>query len=395
MTVSDSPVIDIPPNLLREARTRLSLSLDEAAELCEKLTAAPAGTCASLGKWESGSIPVTLEVAELLSDLYLVPFTAWFQEKLPVDPVLDFRKRPGTQKLAYESRRQLAGFDRAYTTVQRALVTLGELEEASTPILPTAPRHEGEDDPERLGALMRRALDLTDDIQLQWANQDAAQSELRRLIEAAGVFVFEMPFPLYDIRAAARWDDAGPAAILLNSSDAPAARMFSLLHEYAHLARRATANATLICDPSEATTDRNSILSEERMANRAAAAALVPSTLLDLVLPSNLPAGAFDSWPSQLRSRVRNTFHVSQEVIGIRLFQLKRTPAPRWHPIWRKRQEDARGRSLPGTERIKRRLGMRGSDVVRRALNARAVSAAEVARSLGVRASDISLALEL
>ncbi len=348
-------------------------------------------TSVLLDSWEAEAAPVTLEAAELLADVYLIPFVAWFQNDLPMLPVLDFRRGdPNSNVLSYEAHRRLATFERLYDTVTRLLVALGDIESAATPSLPALDRDDGVD-AEAVGERVRRSLGIDDDTQLSWRSQDEAFTSIRGRVEANRVFVFEGQAPLDSLRAAARWDDRGPAAIFLNSGDSTTAKTFSLLHEYVHLARRAGDSATVLCDPSDAQAATDSGLVEERIANRAAAAALVPASLLDLVLPSILPDGPFPEWPPALRLRVQRTFHVSSIVIGIRLHHLRGSGAPRWRSIWRAPNPENRGRRVPNAVRLRRLLGNRGTDLVRRAMDQQVASAAEVARSLGDKVADVAL----
>ena len=57
---------------------------------------------------------------------------------------------------------------------------------------------------------------------------------LRAAVEARNILVLQYPFPLSEARGFALTGD-GPAAILVNSRDAVPSRMFTLLHEYAHI----------------------------------------------------------------------------------------------------------------------------------------------------------------
>jgi len=64
---------------------------------------------------------------------------------------------------------------------------------------------------------------------------EVAFDDLRSAIESSGVFVFLSSLNVDEVRGLSKWEKGGPPAILVNLADSTAARLFTLMHEYAHL----------------------------------------------------------------------------------------------------------------------------------------------------------------
>ncbi len=393
MSVLDSPVVPVRPTILRQARNRVGLSLAEAGNLLRgQLGESPEASADLLASWERGIKPLTLEAAEVLANIYFLRFPALFQAKLPADPIRDFRSattRP--RALSYESHRALRLFDDYYAATQRVLRALGEAESVSLPRL--RPADFGDADPEALAGTVRALLELDDDVQLLWRTQEAACRDMVARVEASGVFVFHLGLPLGEVRGASRWEASGPPCILINSRDAGTAQLFTLVHEYVHLLLRDLQQDLAVCDPSDQQALGKNGATEERFVNRVAAAVLVPASLLDLALPSRVPSGPLESWPKELQGQLQRVFHVSREVIGIRLFHLDRAGAPTWRRIWRQPSAEPFGRSRPGSEKLRLSLGAKATALLARAVQSEVASPAELSRMLGAKVSDVATVL--
>ena len=382
----------ISPGILKEARGRVGLGRQEAWDRVNKLlkdASDPLMPEERFAELEEGTDQPTLAEAEALASLYLVP-CASLVGKLPDRPLHDFRLVAGTEatNLAYKTLQQLSDFDAYYELARRLLGALGEAEKGITIPKEEVPRSTSGDVIESLGQKVRAALRITDELQMAWPDEETAGLAVQERIESTGVFVFNLPLPLTEFRGVSRWDSGGPPAILLNSADSPAARVFTLAHEYVHLMFAPSTRPTAICNPAESNQDK-----EERLANRVAAAALVPQSILDLALPPTRPSNAYRDWPSSQRRTVKQALKVSNDVIGIRLYHLGIVSEVRWTKgFWRQPAPSFPRGSRTRAERYRHSLGARCAGIARRALESEVVSPIDIAKLLDAKVSDVETA---
>ena len=390
--------VEISPSVLRAARSRVHLTEAEAESKIGRILVSEAERDldpGSVKSWEQGLLEPSIEEAEAAALVYLIPFSALMAGQLPSRPIIDYRLSAGTtgSRLSYTTLKSLAQFDAMYALAERVSRVLA-IDEAAV----TVPRADVSGPPsleevERLGVVARGAIGIDDDGQLQWPSQAAALEAVQSGIEASGVFVFRQRMELNECRGAARWDAGGPPSILVNASDSATAQLFTLLHEFTHLMTSRFSDGSIICDPAKDDSDQNSL---EAWANRVAAAALVPQTLLDLALPSRTPDGPYQDWPGAFKTKLQHVFRVSNEVIGIRLYHLRRAGRPPWTPrFWRVPREEPHGRRLAAAAEIRRSLGGRACELSLRAIRSEKVSEAELARRLSKKPEDLGVALGL
>ena len=158
--------------------------------------------------------------------------------------------------------------------------------------------------------------------------------------------------------------------------------MFTLHHEIGHLVLR-EASGTL-CDPHERAPRH-----EERIASAFAAEVLVPTQDLLSALPQEAQPQSFREWPAAIRRDLRDRFHVSAAVIGIRLQELAVVADSGYRPFWRTGAGRPRGGGSATYERYRKYLGDRATGLISQALGDERVSVAEIARALRLKASDI------
>jgi len=99
---------------------------------------------------------------------------------------------------------------------------------------------------EEAGRQIRALLGISWEEQTEWTSPHAALRAWRTAIEARGVLVFQTPtseVELTEMRGTCIPDQPMPV-ILLNGADAPHGRIFSLLHEFAHILLHAGGHQT-------------------------------------------------------------------------------------------------------------------------------------------------------
>ena len=152
------------------------------------------------------------------------------------------------------------------------LLSLLERDQRRVPA--SVPRLSPDEDPVVAGAQLRAWLDVTVGQQLEWASVRDAFDAWRDAVELRGVIVMELQLGSDGLRGFALADEYAPL-VAVNTHENMQARMFTLLHELAHLASE-TAKA---CLGIALDADRT-----ERWCDGVASAAVLPrDTLRDAV----------------------------------------------------------------------------------------------------------------
>lgn len=379
--------VAVNPATLAAARSRVSLSPEDAAE---RATAAlkrgrsdAVLTAGGIRALERGDVLPTVSEAEALARVYFIRYVDLFAGELPARPMSDFRRPVGAASdLSYAALERIDLFDRLYEITRHVTSRLSDIESVALPAAGAGAA--GEPDLPDIAAATRAALNVDAVRQADWGDDGTALSGWIGAIEDVGVSVFRFPMPIEEIRGMSRWERGGPAAVALNTADSSTGQMFTLHHEVGHLILGSGPGA--LCDPHV-----NMSRKEEKTANAFAAEVLVPAAELRAALPIPAPSGSFHDWPRALRSDLRDRFHVSPAVIGIRLKDLGLTTDSGYAPYWRKQSGIARGRNRPRYERYRRYLGRRSANLIRQAFADQQISLSEIARTLRFKASDAEM----
>jgi Zn-dependent peptidase ImmA (M78 family) len=297
----------INPAMLVWARESARLTLEQAAA---KISTAPE----KLKACEAGEAHLTFAQFMKLAREYKRPLSLFYLKEPPSgwSPIQDFRKLPGTEagfspKLTYAVRQ-------AHERRELALDLRAEIDEPVTPFTLTATLDQ---DPETVGAAVRAYLGITDALQGEWRTKGF--ENWRAAIEAKDVLVFMVPrLPLADMRGAALAENELPV-ILINGKDRTGGRIFTLLHEFCHLAIRQSGVSGTGGDQDGAPNPR-----VERFCNAAAAAALMPkaSVLAELLV---IQKGDVKIWTDEELAALAAPYGVSREAMLRRLLTLGKT----------------------------------------------------------------------
>lgn len=383
----------ISGDVAQKVRQRLRLSPSELAEkLSNRLAAIGAEPVdvQELLAWERGERRPSMAQAEALADTLLMPFCALLALQLPKEANLDFRRAPNSKErepLSYPTREKLAQFEAFYHLAKELARATGAMEEVAVPHAPGDLRDM--EAVEETARRIREAIALTNERQLGWTDDDNAFVDLRLAVESSGVFVFTFSLNPSEVRGVSKWERGGPPAVLVNAADATAARLFTLMHEYAHLVV-SSPNRAFVCDPSSPS------LVAEALANRIAAAALIPRSLIRGLLQADAPTHlSYGEWPRHLRQELRRALNVSHPVIGIRLTHLGLAASPgRTKSFWRQKGGFGRGKGMTKAQRYRRYLGQRTMGLAATAVANELVSIASIARMLGLSSKDVEATLE-
>lgn len=265
-----------------------------------------------VSRWESGEGKPTLSKLEKLATKYKRPLAAFFLPKPPKEKPFpkDFRTLPGKRgtPLSPETRLTIRRALRLQSLAKELMESLGR---ETMPHIETIKQH----DPENEAMKIRRMLGVDIQKQFAWRDVYEALKTWQKIIEKLGVFIFQENIPLEETRGFSLTADK-PPAIVLNTNDAPNARIFSLFHEYAHL----LLNKGGICDIEEVRLRTEDALTEQ-FCNHLAGAILVPKdNLLNHPLVSEFRSS--NKRPDEILHNIATYFKVSREVILRRLVLL-------------------------------------------------------------------------
>ena len=335
-----TPPALIEPALLKWARASAGLTVEEAAK---KLGQTPE----RLAAWEEGEEQLSVAQLRDAARIYKRPLAVFHLPEPPRDfqPLRDFRRVPEAEatRLSPELQHTIR---RAHAQREAAL-ELRELAGEPTrpsPTLDTAPR-----DPEAFGAAGRKLLGVGLDAQLDWTDPGRALGGWMAALEDLDVMVLQaQSIDANDMRGFSISEQTLPV-VVLNGADAPRARLFTLLHEYAHVLLRTSG----VCDLHER---RGAKPADdlEVFCNRVAAAILLPADVFRadprvVAAPPNgrlarvHPARAVGALRRQSRGRRPAALLARAHDVGMHACEDGRVPSrPRGVEIAREGEEEGR-----------------------------------------------------
>ncbi len=336
----------VKPSVLEWARETSGTTVEEAARRLR----VPASTFA---KWETTESPLKLSQLRALATYFKRPLAALLLSEPPPEPPLptDFRTMQGHQRR----------FDRGTRLAIRKAIRLRSVARDLMQALQReiAPMIEGavpSEDPERLAERERQRLHVSVETQFEWKNPWQAFRKWRAALESKNVLVFQLPIPIEDARGFSLSDEE-PFTIVVSSSDAVQARIFTLFHEYAHLLLREPG----ICLPQPDLHTTGPHAAVEQWCNRFAGAFLVPAPDLRSILGTQSPMQSEASLFEAIKEGEKG-FRVSQQVVLRRMFDVGLVSKPSFQRAMKRLlgQQPARKARGGAVESAKRCLAENG-----------------------------------
>lgn len=301
----------VKPEILIWARESAGFTVETATDA---LNIAPE----VLTAWEgSGDTRPSLPQLRKLAGLYKRPLAVFYLQEAPVR----FR-------VLSDLRRSVAGQERPYSPAltqeirsaqQRRELALELRDDIDEPV-DSLPFQIDKGDPERSGAAIRDFLEISNDQIQQFGGDQTGRlgfNTWRKAIEQAGVLVFQSTrIPQAEASGFALAYDRMPV-VVVNRKDIPQRRLFSMLHEFAHVALRESGVSDLkIGDASSKAPDI------EILCNAIAAAALMPKEFVLAELAKAL--GGSSDLSDDVIARVSRQFGVSRPALLLRLIEVRR-----------------------------------------------------------------------
>jgi len=318
--------IPVVPDVLRWARESAGLDSSHAAKLV--------GVSESvLERWESGELQPTIKQLRRAGAKYHRPLAVLLLPLPPhdFDAMRDFR--------SIELSTGPAWSPRLHTEYKRALsqrevmLELLEVSPASVPSPVAFPQMSVREAPSEVGGRLRTTLDL-DNTRPDWARPADALKACIHQVERLGVLVVQTQrVPASEMQgfSVAQWPFP---VIALNGGDRERRRLFTLMHELAHLAL----NAGGLCDLHEG--EGGAQRPEDRIelfCNQVAAHALMPEREL-LTMPAVATAAPDHHWTVDELRELSRSFGPSSEAVLLHLVGLGRAT---WALYWERQAEFA------------------------------------------------------
>lgn len=336
-----------------EAALRLGFAIDE------------------LQAYERGERYPSLGKFEKIAHTYRLPQATLFRKTPPPEPPMprDYRTFDGGVA------KQSFDFRVALSYVRALQKTLRDLSEEDEEFLrPSLPVYYIDRDPWEQGEEERRRLGITIEDQLGWPGPEAFR-RWRAVLEGTGIATYLQKFDMGDCRGFSLFEDGGLPAIVINKTEVfDRARLFTLLHEYAHI---------LIRQPG--ISDENFKHPIEAFCNRFAAGFLMPVDALRLLLRV-WPNEPFE-WEDGTMRFVASRLKVSQSALALRMEELGLAPTGfykrhRWPVKLGKRTKKPSGGSYV-TIRLSE-IGGRYASAIMSALDRKMINPVQAADALAI-----------
>ncbi len=368
----------VEPSVLKWARESLNLPLTDAARKI--------GVKANkLSDWESGVSSPTVGQLRKAACVYKRPLAVFFLSEPPrdFDALKDFRRLPDptqatpSPKLNIEIRRAHVRRE----TAMELVIGLG----IDPPRIRTVSSNLRDSD--RLAGEARQILGVNLEQQCSWRDRYEALHGWISALERVGILVFQTgAVPLDEVRGFSISAEPFPV-IVVNAKDSPRGRVFTLIHEFAHV----LLNRGGLCDLHTTRRGRSQEEETEVFCNQVAGAFLLPPQEF-LSEPIVARKTARTPWEESEIRQLAEKYSVSHEVVLRRLLTLGRISQSFYQQrrqelldAYRRESERTQGGFAPYHVLKIRDLGRAFVRLVLEAYHTEAINSSDVAEMLGVK----------
>ena len=300
----------IKPTLLKWARESLNLPIEKAAQKIgvdvSKITA-----------WEAGALTPTVAQLRKAAAAYKRPLAVFFLSEPPLDfeALRDFRRLPDqlytepTPELNLEIRRAHLRRETALELAAGLGIDFPRIRVGRANL----------QDPNRLAQEARQLLGVSLQQQCVWRDRYEALHGWIGALERSGVLVFQTSAVSLDEMRGFSISTVPFPVIVVNAKDSPRGRVFTLVHEFAHL----LINRGGLCDLHTTTRAQSQEEETEVFCNQVAGCFFLPEEafLREPIVTSKTRRAPWEE--SEIRE-LAEKYSVSQEVVLRRLLTLGR-----------------------------------------------------------------------
>lgn len=335
--------------------------------------------------WERGEVKPSVRQAQALAHFYHRPFGVFFLPQPPSIPPLatEYRHLPGVTPGVESPELRLAL--RMMSLRRQVMVELiDEMDEAVVDF--TVPAHLREA-PLEVGSRLRELLGVSVQEQLEWRDEWQAWRRWREAVESLGVLVFQFPkVSLDQVRGVSLLKFPLPAIGINSKESASGARIFTLLHEFLHIALAAGNEEKAALSESRNDTEWSNV---ERFAEEVASEILIPEDVLQRFLKRM--SVARDTWDVPLVRSLAAKFRVTPLAMATRLRaaeQLSWQGYRDWRESWSQYMatlKPGKGGFAHPVDKTLGRAGRPFTQLVIEALDANRITAVQACRYLDLR----------
>lgn len=307
--------IRIDPGVLRWVMENEGWEVDELAR--------EAGLSAlQLRRWVSSESDISLDDIRKMSDKFRRPMSVLFMAEAPTTTIPpQYRRCRGEERTKPRMSRDMLDVIREARFVQdNAAELLHEMGKSACPDVRTAtleqcPEAEAARNAKMLGIEPPRGTGDGKD------GEEARYCSIREKIEARNILVLQEAIPARDGASGLALADPRPAVVLVNSRDPVRNRIFTLLHEYAHV----LLGADGVCPASPAPDGADGVDGHlprvELWCNRFASAVLMPRNEFNVAL-DDARRSVGDGDPHRVVSAMSDRFCVSMSAALLRAVEV-------------------------------------------------------------------------
>lgn len=335
---------------------------------------------------EMGNDHLSIPQLRAAADTYKRPMAVFYLKEVPRPvraEVPDFRRLPDAE-------------ERPSAELLLEMRRIREKQEAAASLAEYGPPHDwsflgmmdANENTDVVAAKVRKMLGISERGHEQWRNEYQAFNAWRVGLESLGVLVFQVGgIEIEEMRGFSISRKPYPA-IVVNTKDSPEARIFSLLHEFAHL----LLNRSGLCNLKDSPSSPGQ--SVETFCNYVAGSALLPDAALRS-FETVRNHGRSTVWTDLELSKIAKYFKVSQHVVLRRLLILSltsesfyRDKCAEW--AMRSLRQRGGGGGESGVEKVLRTQGRNYVRLILGALQSEAITAVNVSEYLDMKLKHLS-----
>jgi len=373
----------VKPTVLKWARESLNYTLADAAKKIGIRVS-------KLSEWESGTSSPTTGQLRKAANVYKRPLAVFFLPAPPRDFVAlkDFRRLPDQTQVSASPMLNLE--------IRRAQMRRETALELAASIGIEPPRvsilESNLDDSGHIAGEARRILGVSLEEQYGWRGRYEPLHGWISALERVGVLVFQTGAVALDEVRGFSISAAVYPVVVVNAKDSPRGRVFTLIHEFAHV----LLNRGGMCDLHTSRRRGSQEADTEVFCNQVAGVFLLPSREF-LSEPIVTGKASRAIWTESEIRQLADKFSVSQEVVLRRLLTLGRI-SPSFYRESRRQLVEAYRREAESTQSgfvphhvLKTRdLGRAFIRLVIEAYHTEAINSSDVAEMLGVKLKHLS-----
>jgi len=266
--------VEVNPEVIRWAIETSGWSIPE---LSKKLKVSEK----TIESWLKGEKNPTIRQLENLAKYVKRPLSVFFLHSPPKEKPLpkDYRMLPNREGIFNRETILAIRVARKLQEIAKEL-----LENLGISTEPNVKHVNLTDSPTKIAEEYRKIFQIDEKIQKKWRDAYEAFNFLRKYIENLNIFVFQLPMPVEDARGFTLADEE-PFVIVINSKENIEPRLFTLLHEFAHILLRESG----IDLPEESLTylEKIKINKVERWCNEFASEFLIPRSIAIKIFEEN------------------------------------------------------------------------------------------------------------